>query len=208
MRKVVFVFCSMILLAGAAYAQGAAEDKMAAQISKLNKAGIDTIMVYGPNGGGVRVYQDNSPCYVYHNERYLAWVHKNHNYITRIDECYEYEVLEDKLKPVADLLAGRLSEIVKQNIRAPAYKVIRNGKEELGGWSTSDDMGFKLTFYYKGYPYVKSFESYYLRDQYGPGIDSTDRRLNIYYEQNQKSYIKQAYDLMNKILPTLKFKKK
>lgn len=208
MRKVVFTFCLMVLLAGAAYAQGVAEDKMAAQISKLNKAGIDTIMIYGPNGGGVRVYQDNSPCYVYHNERYLIWIHKNHNYITLIDECYAYEVLKDKLKPVADLLASHLYEIVKQYIRAPAYKMIRNGKEELGGWSASDDMGFTLTFYYKGYPYVKSFELYYLRDQYGSGIDSADRRLNIYYEQNQKSYIKQAYDLMNKILPTLKFEKK
>lgn len=202
MGKLIFIIGLITLLADSAHAQGVADEKMSAKINELNKAGIDTIMVYGPNGGNVRTYLDNSPCYVYHNERYLVWIYKKHNYITLVDECYEYKVLKDKLKPISDLLMEHLAEIIKEDLKHPTIKTTENGKEELSKVITSDDAYYSLTFSVKRNSYIKNFGLADLTLEY------FQNNRNIYYDQNQLTYLKQAYDIMNKALPMLKFKKK
>jgi len=204
MKKAVFIAGLIVLLANVAYSQGTADVKMAAKISELNKIGIDTIMIYGPTTGGIITYThfDASPCYVYRNDRFLIWIYQKHNFITLVDECYEYKILKDKIKPVADLLTAHLSEIIHEDIGKPTFKTMQNGKEKLEGLNVSDDMYYQLAFNLKGYTYVKSFGESDLTTEYYDG------RRNIYYDQNQQTYLKQVYDSMNKTFPRLKFKKK
>ena len=202
MRKIILIICLMVISSEVIYSQGVAEYKMNSKIKELTKMGIDTIMVYGPSGGGVRTYFDNSPCYVYHNDRYLIWVHKKHNYILLIDECYEYKVLKDQLTSMADLLIQHLYEMTQENLKQPTIKVIDNGKEVLSAITTSDDLYYCISFYIKGNKYVKAFSLDYLTDEY------FDNHRNIYYDQNRQTHLKQAFDIMEKALPTLKFKKK
>lgn len=200
MKKIAFVAGLVLLLADVLYAQGVAEDKMTKQIAELNKAGIDTIMVW-QSFYPVTIHTDTSPCYVHYNSRYLFWVHKRHNFITYIDECYDYRIVKDKLDAVVNILAQHLSEIVHQAIMRPTTRTIENGKESLEEVTSSDDAWFKYTFYIKGDSFVKGFSLSDLT------LKDFDGKKNIYYDQNQQAYIKRMHDVLMSTLPNLKIKR-
>jgi hypothetical protein len=201
MRKIFFIIGFIITLATAAYSQGIVEDKVIKKIAELKIAGVDTIMVW-QSFFPIVTNSDTSACYVYNNSRYLFWVHQRHNFIGYIDECYEYSIVKNKLDAVANLLTQHLSDITHQDIKPPAIKAIENGKEILNEVTTSDDAWFKYTFYIKGSSFVKSFSLSNLTTKDFQG------NKNVYYDQNQQTYLKQIHDILMTTSPKLKFKKK
>jgi hypothetical protein len=201
MRKIVFIAGLIIFMANAVYAQGVAEDRVIKKIAELNKAGIDTIMVW-QYFYPINTNPDTSSCYVYRNPRYLFWVHHNHNFIVFVDECYNYNILKDKSGTVANLLAQHLPDMMQEYIKPPTTSIIYKGKERLSEVTTSDDAWFRYTFYVKGHSVSKSFSDSDLTTQ------DFDGNKNIYYDQNQRTYLKQLHDIVMNTWPKLKSKKK
>ncbi len=209
MRKLVLVFIILISIENS-FSQESSTENLYKVVNEyaleLKNKKIDTICIYRDYYQGIQQKRDaGEPCYCDNLfiPTYIFWKDNGKTYLTRKDNCFDFEIIEIEKDFFWDIIFEHKEVIKKEEVRG--FELIDKKTNQRLYSSTSHDHLRRFEIDFKDLKCEKYFKDYDL-------LEEQNGKLNINYNHNlllkSKLLIDELENVVFHIKPKIKFESK
>lgn len=123
---------------------------------------------------------------------YILWLDNGKTFMTKIDNCFDYSIIELPKNNFWKFYCRNEDTIKKENIKAPEFKVIVNGKETIRSSLVNHSCHEKIKIIINQSTTIdKDLDEYFFEKKVG-----INNEKNINYEYNVNSFLNKLTDLI------------
>ena len=165
----------------------------------LRAAGVDTICVYEEYCIGCLFYSDKDKNLCLEKisflPTYIFWKHKGKSYMTKKDACFDYSVQKISSEAFWYYYLTNRDKIKKEELKAPQYKEIINGKEKIHSIDIDHSIYFRISLNIGNDSMTKDINNFYFTKELG-----INGEQNINYDYNMLSALNNLHSVVQKTI--------